>query len=727
MSQERREQLAQQLSDELRGLEDRQIKRIGAIWESALRDTIRQVMDRLDRIEAQPWYDPDTTPGAFLGSTPDRPVPIEPLQKNQASLYLQGQLIQDLRLVLTQLQLMPEQELQLEQELTELFDRAQDLGAEYAIQLTREGLEPALRAAGQPPDDPVLQQWPDRERERYQEGQRFTRLFDLAGSVAAAERDFRSLAMNYLRQREIATDAHVAASKHYYYKWWRHWGETVSFATARQMAAGPDPRRLKRELQKAIPNINEAFRNRAETIARTESLMASGEAQERSYRQMRVGFVQYVATLDDRTCEFCAPRHGCLYWIGSVKTPIHPNCVLGDTQVLTGTRIAATRGLYSGNVVAIATRSGNRLTCTENHPVLTEQGWIPAHLIRKGMKVVRQGNEVHAVGAVPHLNQQPSLAKDVFESLAASVPVPARSVPAAPMYFHGDGRRFDGKVDVVWANRELMDWLQANTDHGGRHLSLDVADPELSLPASLSPLDLRLLAIHAAASGFMGRGDLAAALLRGHLGPLQQLRLAATAWGDASFDQPVGDYTSADTELMRHLIDADAGVVSLDEVIDVEINSVHGVEVFDFSTLSGAYFAGGLLTHNCRCATTPVTLESLALQNAFSDGPEGTWETEAQAQAAAVQRHFEDANGDEAPMRPIGGPGQARSTRDLPLMERNGLPMTKKRQALPADDPRNAGSRPWPAGDPVWDPRRGWIDPNARATYEAVQKEVREL
>ena len=454
MSQERREQLAQQLSDELRGLEDRQIKRIGAIWESALRDTIRQVMDRLDRIEAQPWYDPDTTPGAFLGSTPDGPVPIEPLEKNQASLYLQGQLIQDLRLVLTQLQLMPEQELQLEQELSELFDRAQDLGTEYAIQLTREGLEPALRAGGQPPDDPVLQQWPDRERERYQEGQRFTRLFDLAGSVAAAERDFRSLAMNYLRQREIATDAHVAASKHYYYKWWRHWGETVSFATARQMAAGPDPRRLKRELQKAIPNINEAFRNRAETIARTETLMASGEAQERSYRQMRVGFVQYVATLDDRTCEFCAPRHGCLYWIGSVKTPIHPNC---------------------------------------------------------------------------------------------------------------------------------------------------------------------------------------------------------------------------------------------------------------------------------RCATTPVTLESLVLQNAFSDGPEGTWEAEAQAQAAAVQRHFEDANGEGAPMRPIGGPGQARSTRDLPLMERNGLPMTKKRQALPADDPRNAGSRPWPAGDPVWDPRRGWIDPNARATYEAVQKEVSEL
>lgn len=455
MSQERREQLAQQLSEELRGLEDQQIARIGRIWESALRQTIRRVMRLLDGIEAQPEYDPKTTPGAFLGSTPDGPVPIDPVQKNQAALYLEGQLLQDLRRVLTELTLTPQQELRLEEELAELFNRAQDVGTEYAIQMTRDELDPALRAAQRPPEqDPVLEQWPDREQARYQEGQRFSRLFDMAGSIAAAERDFRSLAMNYRRQRDIATDAHVAAAKHYYFKWWRHWGETVSFLTARQMAAGPDPRRLKRELQTAIPNVNEAFRSRAETIARTETLMASGEAQERTYRKLRVGFVQYVATLDDRTCEFCAPRAGCLYWIGSVKTPIHPNC---------------------------------------------------------------------------------------------------------------------------------------------------------------------------------------------------------------------------------------------------------------------------------RCDLTPVTLESLALQNAFSEGEDGTWEGEARATAAAVQRHFEELNGEGAAMRPIGGPGQARGAKDFPLMEKTALPQTKARPGIPSDDPRNAGSRPWPSGDPVWCPRRGWLDPNARAAYESIAAEVRNL
>lgn len=433
MNQARREELAQQLSEDLRGLEDQQIARIGRIWDSALRQTIRRVLTLLDGIEAQPDYDPETTPGAFQGSTPDGPVPITPTQKNQAALYLEGQLLQDLRRVLDEIRLTPQQELQLEEELAALFNRAQDVGTEYALQLTREGLEPALAAARRPPErDPILEQWPDREQERYQEGQRFTRLFDMAGSIAAAERDFRSLAMNYRRQRDIATDAHVAASKAYYFKWWRHWGETVSFLTARQMATGPDPRRLKRELQQAIPGVNEAFRGRAETIARTETLMASGEAQERCYRKLRVGFVSHVSTADDRTCEFCAPRHGCLYWIGSVKTPIHPNCVLPGTEVSPGHLIAATRMAYRGDVVTIRTKSGRRLSCTRHHLVATTRGWIAAHSLNRGDQVLTQPAGVQSLMANPDLATAPTSIEDLFQATLAASKVPPVSVPVTP-------------------------------------------------------------------------------------------------------------------------------------------------------------------------------------------------------------------------------------------------------------------------------------------------------
>lgn len=318
----RAEDLAQELTEQLRGLEDKAIARIGRVWSNALRDTIRKVEGLLDSFANQPEYDPDETPGAFLGSTPDGPVPISPTEKNLAAIGLEGQLIQELRAVLSQLPLSPRQQASIDSELEGLFDQAQALGTEYALELTRAHLGPALEGVVAPPERPP-DPWPDRE---YREGQRFTRLFDLAASVAAAQRDFQSLSENYRRQAAATTSEHVAASKSYYAKWWNHWGESVSFEVARQMAAGPDPRKVKQALQARIPTINEAFRNRAETIARTETLMASGEAQERCYRKLRVGFVQYIATLDDRTCEWCAPRMGCLYWLGSVKTPIHPQC-----------------------------------------------------------------------------------------------------------------------------------------------------------------------------------------------------------------------------------------------------------------------------------------------------------------------------------------------------------------------------------------------------------------
>jgi hypothetical protein len=719
---QRQQELAQELTDQLRGLEDKAIGRIGRIWQQALRNTIEQVRQKLDRFAEQPEYDPETTPGAFLGSTPDGPVPITPDQKNLAAIGLEGPLLQDLRFTLSQLPLSPRQVATIDGELSRLFDQAQDLGTEYALELTRAGLEPALEFVVSPPNRPPSP-WPDRE---YREGQRFTQLFDMAGSIAAAQRDFRSLSENYRRQRNATTDAHVKASKNYYYKWWRQWGESVSFETATQMAAGPDPRVLKKRLEERLPTINDAFRNRAEVVARTETLMASGEAQERTYRALRVGFVQWEATEDERVCEWCAPRAGCIYWLGSVKAPIHPQCVLGETQVSPGVLIAATRGVYSGDVVTITTGAGHSLSCTKNHLVLTEHGWIPAHLIHQGMKVAGQAREVCPAGTVPDLHQQPARAKDLFNALATTSPMAAGCVPPAAMHFHGDGRSLQGQIDVVWANRELMDWLNASCKKGCRDLDFELTDAELPLPSGLSPHDLALVALHSAASGFVGRRDLAAALLIGHLGPLEELSLLSSAWRDSGFDEPLANHRATDASLLSELIDARPCGIALDDVIDVKIEARHDVEVFDFSTVSGAYIADGIVTHNCRCNPVPITLESLVIQNAMASKAAEQWEQQAQKLAADTAQQYQAANGIRT-MKPVGGPGESRGERDYPLMERTSLPQTKRREALPGTDTVNAAAAAWPRGTPVWCPRRGWLDPAARQAYEAIQSEVADL
>jgi hypothetical protein len=328
-------ELLEELDQQLQGLEDRQLRKLRGIFDEALRRTIRNLSDRLERIGEQPEYDPATTPGAFIGSTPGGPVPITPLKKNQASLYLQGQLAQDLQAIINRFPADRAANAAMNRELSELYNRAQDLGTEYALELSREMLPPAAVLSGRhpvlqdpqlPPAGPPAPTDAPAPGSPYQEGQSFTRLLNMGATIAAAERDFKTLSANYRRQRNAATDERVRASKDYFFRWWRDWGDTVQFETATQLAAGVDSRTLQRTLRERLPHINDAFRNRAETVARTETHIAAGEARERTFRRVGAGFVRYVATAGDGVCEFCAPRMGCLYYAGSVKTPIHPNC-----------------------------------------------------------------------------------------------------------------------------------------------------------------------------------------------------------------------------------------------------------------------------------------------------------------------------------------------------------------------------------------------------------------
>ena len=351
-------ELLEELDQQLQGLEDRQLRKLRGIFDEALRRTIRNLSDRLERIGEQPEYDPATTPGAFIGSSPGGPVPITPLKKNQASLYLQGQLAQDLQAIINRFPADRAANAALNRELTELYNKAQDLGTEYALELSRDMLPPAavlssrhpsLQDPQLPPAAPPAPTDAPAPGSPYQEGQSFTRLLNLGAVIAASERDFKTLGANYRRQRNAATSDRVWASKDYFFRWWRDWGDAVQFETATQMATGVDSRALARNLKARLPHINDAFRNRAETVARTETHIAAGEARERTFRRVGAGFVRFVATADDQVCEFCAPRMGCLYYAGSVKTPIHPNCRCGLSPItlealVIQNQLAANRG-----------------------------------------------------------------------------------------------------------------------------------------------------------------------------------------------------------------------------------------------------------------------------------------------------------------------------------------------------------------------------------------------
>lgn len=64
----------------------------------------------------------------------------------------------------------------------------------------------------------------------------------------------------------------------------------------------------------------------AEQIARTASLNATNTASKQVYQANKIKLVQWIATVDDRTCPYCSWRNFHVYELGKALVPAHVNC-----------------------------------------------------------------------------------------------------------------------------------------------------------------------------------------------------------------------------------------------------------------------------------------------------------------------------------------------------------------------------------------------------------------
>jgi hypothetical protein len=180
-------------------------------------------------------------------------------------------------------------------------------------------------------------------------------------------------------------------------------------------------------------------------------------------------------------------------------------------------------------------------------------------------------------------------------------------VPSSPVDFHGCGEFLDGDVDVVDINRPLLLYLESEGSKGICNHTLFGTDMQLPLVAGQSALDFALVGYGLALSGSVSGTDLLTSLLGRHLSPFEFLGLTASAWRIPGFSEPVCNGQSGHSDTLRDCVDAFPSLVTTDEVVNVEINTLAHVEVFDLTTLSGSYFANGILTHNCRCYLAPYS------------------------------------------------------------------------------------------------------------------------
>lgn len=331
----------------------------------------------------------------------------------------------------------------------------------------------------------------------------------------------------------------------------------------------------------------------------------------------------------------------------------HPNCFPGSVLVEAPTGVDASDARwYEGDIIVIQTASGDELTVTPNHPVLTSEGWVPAGALREGMDVVRydRWNDVGLVDG-PDQVHVPTPIGDVHRALRESGTVTTVHVPSTAHQFHGDGVP-NTEVEVVLTNRLLE-------DHGFAHAAQESGDGSLLsggvglsalLPAG-PPFEVVLGSDHSS-DGLVSVSDLGGPLLRGHglpmaargvsgVGPVaaSQQDAAHSRLGDtnspsnlglcdacqmkldrlisprgsgvlgglggflggtddAAGPEPRVDGGLADAESGSELLGRLSGQVSLAQVVHVDRRDFHG-HVYNLATQDHWYVASSIVVHNC--------------------------------------------------------------------------------------------------------------------------------
>lgn len=281
---------------------------------------------------------------------------------------------------------------------------------------------------------------------------------------------------------------------------------------------------------------------------------------------------------------------------------VHPNCFPAGTLIAGPSVQAVTSRPHKGELVTIETASGDRLTGTPNHPILTPRGWVALGDLREGDDLFRCSDAERVALAVdPHEHQGVARIEDV----ASAVGVTFQRVPVAAADFHGDGIA-DSQVDVVLADGFGHDHasIRQAADHLGERELVGAGVAPVALFAERSSAQVGVAAMHTA-NGGVGSVRQCSALLRGERGHPHVHRRAASAWLDPGREQPPADPASVDAQaLAERLLGLSAGV-TVDQIRHVERVASHG-RVYNLQTAEGWFVAAGIIVSNCRCGLGPV-------------------------------------------------------------------------------------------------------------------------
>lgn len=213
---------------------------------------------------------------------------------------------------------------------------------------------------------------------------------------------------------------------------------TLETTIPQGFALGQNPRKVAQTIAKSM---NTRFSN-AERIARTEMNHICNEAAHDAYQETPEILKQYkiVATLDSRTSDLC--------FIGTDEIQ-----TVSDVEKLF-------KRNYTGKIITITTASGNQITGTPNHPVLTSEGWLFLDKINPNKHIVYSVLN-NSVGIISKKNiNVPTKLTELFNSFSkiARGEVLVSSTPTTK--FNNNRTIRNGKINVLSTDRILRNWRQ---------------------------------------------------------------------------------------------------------------------------------------------------------------------------------------------------------------------------------------------------------------------------
>ena len=468
-------------------------------------------------------------------------------------------------------------------------------------------------------------------------------------------------------------------------QYYRSLNDSMKFDLDRTLKMGVTIGETNEELAKRVSDKLLVSKRHAMTIARTGANAVASQARQATYEANSdvIGGWQYNSTLDSRVSNFCKAYSG-LEWDAD-KKPIghknpyrlppsqtHWNCVTGDTLISTRYPISyISRRAYKGVLYRIKTASGNVISCTPNHPILTNRGFITASSINKVDKIATDLVGKGLRGFDKQDSEGVSTIENLFTTFSEDFGVSPITMPTTPEDFHGDVT--DDKVDIILIDRKL--WLERNPSFS-KETSNVLFILANSFASSLSNLNKRFVFNRNAHSSSMTRFNLFGSLFFSHKRPLHSFlfRLVSKfnslsfklfskslnrdiksfsnasnadtvlvqsnstledkdtvmplrkVQGDSSAldDNSLDDFVS-DTELGRNILNGTLGdKVFLDDIVEISIAENVLTHVYNLENDLNYYTANNLISHNCRSVMLPTLKSWEEMGIDLEEIPQGT-------------------------------------------------------------------------------------------------------